>query len=92
MILCKLFILALVGYVATSSHLKRWEEMEVKDERPGIRDGWVDEGAAPQDAILNMHIALKQHRFEELLDHLHEISDPMHVRCAYHIEDIHCPA
>lgn len=61
---------------------KRWEELEVKHEWIDIPKGWVEIGRPPADYLLKMDFGLKQERFEELLDHLYEVSDPEHHRCA----------
>jgi len=42
-------------------------------------------GAAPKDHIINLRIALKQSRFDELERHLYEVSDPFHERYGQHL-------
>ena len=62
---------------------KRWEEVKVKHEWTSVPKGWVEVGRPPADYSLKMNIGLKQDRFEELLGHLYEVSDPEHRRCAF---------
>ena len=83
MISCKLLVFALVGFAIASPHAKRWEEMKTKHEWPEVPYGWNDIGSAPANAVLNLRVALKQNRFDELLMHLSEVSDPYHERCVY---------
>ncbi|TDL24009.1 subtilisin-like protein [Rickenella mellea] len=59
---------------------KRWDDLEVKHawvERPR---GWTLHSAAPANHKFNLRIALKQDKFDDLLTHLYEVSDPLHER------------
>ncbi|TCD70006.1 hypothetical protein EIP91_005256 [Steccherinum ochraceum] len=48
-------------------------------------DGWVQNGRAPRDAIIELRIVLPQSNWEELERHLYEVSDPMHSRYGQHL-------
>jgi hypothetical protein len=61
---------------------KRWDDLKVKHEWIDVPKGWVEVGRPPADYLLKMNVGLKQERFDELLDHLYQISDPEHHRCA----------
>ena len=60
---------------------KRWEELKAKHEWIDVPKGWVEVGRPPADYPLKMNIGLKQDRFDELLEHLHQVSHPDHHRC-----------
>ncbi|KAF9643216.1 subtilisin-like protein [Thelephora ganbajun] len=64
---------------------KRWEELKVKHEWVDVPKGWVQVGRPPTDYPLKMNIGLKQERFDELLEHLYEVSDPEHHRYGSHL-------
>ncbi|KAL8714599.1 MAG: hypothetical protein Q9220_001547 [cf. Caloplaca sp. 1 TL-2023] len=46
---------------------------------------WTRVGEAPGHGVVNLEIALKQSRFEELERHLYEVSDPDHHRYGDHL-------
>ena len=80
-----LWTVALLGVLqsAVSKPLglgKRWEELKVKHEWIDVPKGWVEVGRPPADHLLKMNIGLRQDRFDELLEHLYEVSDPEHHR------------
>ena len=82
-----LWTVALLGFLqsALSKPLnfdKRWQESKVKHEWTDVPKGWVEIGRPPADYSLRMNIGLKQDRFDELLEHLYEVSDPDHHRYA----------
>lgn len=62
---------------------KRWEELRVKHEWIDVPKGWVEVGRPPAEHLLKMNFGLKQERFDELLDHLYQVSDPEHRRYAF---------
>ena len=47
--------------------------------------GWVKRGAAPEDYVLDLRIALPQPNFPVLEQHLYEVSDPEHPRYGQHL-------
>ena len=59
---------------------KRWEGSKVKHEWIEVPKGWVEVGQPPGDYLLEMGIGLKQGRFDELLEHLDQVSHPDHHR------------
>lgn len=59
---------------------KRWNEFEVKHAWQEVPIGWRFHDAAPLDHVLDMRIALKQDKFEDLLAALYEVSDPLHEK------------
>jgi len=61
---------------------KRWEELKVKHEWTDVPKGWIEVGRPPADHSLKINFGLRQERFDELLGHLYEVSDPEHDRCA----------
>lgn len=78
-----LFIFALVQLIAAKPLVKRWDDFEVKHSWVEVPRGWELHSAAPADHSLDMRIGLKQDKFEELVAHLYEVSDPAHERCAF---------
>jgi hypothetical protein len=70
-------------------HDKRWGELKVKHEWTDVPKGWVEIGRPPADYPMKINIGLKQERFDELLGHLYEVSDPDNPRYApvhaYHV-------
>ena len=71
---------------------KRWEELKVKHEWIDVPRGWIEIGRPPVDYSLKLNIGLKKERFGELLEHLYEISDPEHHRCAFVVApSVRCP-
>lgn len=44
---------------------------ELKESHP-VPNKWANIGKAPSDHVINLQIAVKQSRFEELEKHLHE--------------------
>jgi len=75
-------VLALgIAQLAVSAKLlKRWDNFAEKHSWVDIPRGWSYKSAAPANYVFNLKIALKQHRFDELIDNLMQISDPTHIR------------
>lgn len=59
---------------------KRWTDYEVKHAWNSVPKGWKCQGPAPATHLLDMRIALKQDRFDDLVTALNEVSDPMHEK------------
>lgn len=59
---------------------RRWDAFEVKHAWQDVPAGWKLHDAAPSDHVLNLRIALKQDKFNELVTTLYEVSDPYHER------------
>lgn len=69
---------------AVTLNAKRDATPRVKEAVPHPR-GWTKRARAPRDALLDLRIALPQHRFAELEAHLYAVSDPDHVRYGEHL-------
>ena len=78
----KILILSLlVGATLCRQPHKRWNDFEVKHEWvKGGPSGWEVLGLAPSDERLAVRIGLKQDGLEDLIEHLHAVSDPSHRR------------
>ncbi|KAH8111000.1 subtilisin-like protein [Phellopilus nigrolimitatus] len=83
--LCALLALPLFRVALATPLVPRWDDFEVKHAWAGAPRGWEVHSAAPPDHMLDMRIGLKQDRFEELVDHLYQISDPAHERYGAHL-------
>ena len=76
-----LILSLLVGATLCQPPHKRWDDFEVKHEWvEGAPRGWEVLGPAPSDERLGVRIGLKQHGLEDLIEHLHAVSDPSHPR------------
>ncbi len=75
-----ILVLGLAQLTASAKFLKRWDNLAEKHAWADIPKGWRHKAIAPADYVLDLKIALKQHRFDELIDNLMEISNPTHVR------------
>ncbi|KAJ3555486.1 hypothetical protein NM688_g2552 [Phlebia brevispora] len=64
---------------------KRWKDFEVKHAWHDVPAGWQFHDIAPEDHILNLRIALKQDRFDDLVTALYEVSDPAHEKYGQHL-------
>lgn len=73
-------VLALVHLVTASPLTRRWDELQVKHAWDEIPRGWVLHSEAPADHKLKLRVGLKQDRFDELVEHLYQVSDPAHER------------
>ena len=72
-------LLAAVPFAAAKPLLnKRWEDFEVRHAWADVPKGWKFHAPAPADHVINMRIALKQDRFDDLVTALYEVSDPAH--------------
>lgn len=72
----------LLPFVAAKPLLgKRWDDYEVKHTWNSVPKGWKCQGPAPADHLLDMRIALKQDKFDDLVTALYEVSDPTHEKC-----------
>lgn len=72
---------AVVARVVLATPLaRRWDDFEVKHAWVDIPAGWERHADAPRDHVLNLKISLKQDKFDDLIDHLYQVSDPSHPR------------
>jgi tripeptidyl-peptidase-1 len=83
------FSLVLLQLVAGGPLAKRWDDFRTKHEWAEIPRGWQVHSDAPADHVLEMRIGLKQDKFDELVRHLYEVSDPDHER---YVVSLICPA
>jgi hypothetical protein len=59
----------------------RWDDMKVKHSWGSVPNKWEYHGHPPDDAIIDLRVALKPHRENALIDALYEVSDPGHPKC-----------
>ena len=70
-----------VGSVLCNSLHKRWDDLQVKHAwAEGVPRGWEAVGPAPLGERLTVRIGLKQDGLDDLISHLHAVSDPSHNR------------
>ncbi|KAH9059179.1 subtilisin-like protein [Lactarius vividus] len=70
---------ALLGGRATPL-APRWNETKVKHAWNTIPDNWVDLGHPSAGTTIDLHLSLKSHDENALIDALYEVSDPDHPR------------
>ncbi|KAJ9646887.1 hypothetical protein H2204_000579 [Knufia peltigerae] len=90
MLTTALSLWACFSQLATAGPIVRRSDLAVKDFHPAPKT-WSNLGPAPEDHLIHLKIGLSQSRFSELERHLHEISDPYHVRYGQHLsaEEVH---
>ena len=55
--------------------------MRVKHSWGSIPEKWEHHGHPPAGATIDLHVALKPHHENALIDSLYEVSDPKHPKC-----------
>jgi tripeptidyl-peptidase-1 len=75
--------LAAVHLCAASPLAKRFDDFSVKHAWNEVPRGWEFHSDAPADHRFDLKIALKQDKFDELIRHLYEVSDPVHERYVF---------
>jgi tripeptidyl-peptidase-1 len=84
LLLVTLFLgLAHVAAITNCKPLKRWEDLAVKHSWIEIPGGWEYKAPAPADHVFELRVGMKQHRMDELIANLMEISDPEHPRFVF---------
>lgn len=78
--LWSLVVVALAPVALTKPLAKRWDDFQVKHAWVETPSGWEVHGDAPADHRIDMRIGLKQDKFDELVEHLYQVSDPSHER------------
>jgi len=58
----------------------RWEDMVLKHSWNVTPENWECLGLPPTGTIIDLHVALKPHREEALIDSLYEVSNPSHAK------------
>lgn len=80
MYLLSAFAFALVPLGLATPLVRRWDDHKVKHSWIEVPKGWEVHSDAPADHMLDMRIGLRQDKFDELVEHLYQISDPSHER------------
>ncbi|KAH9160140.1 subtilisin-like protein [Lactarius sanguifluus] len=65
----------------------RWNETQVKHAWHTIPENWVDLGHPSAGTTIDLHLALKSHDENALIDALYEVSDPNHPRYRSHLSE-----
>jgi hypothetical protein len=58
-----------------------WDDMRVKHSWGSIPEKWEYHRHPPAGATIDLHVALKSHHENALIDSLYEVSDPKHPKC-----------
>ncbi|THH10355.1 hypothetical protein EW145_g1384 [Phellinidium pouzarii] len=80
-----IWVLLSLPIVFANPLLRRWDDFEVKHAWVDVPSGWVIHSDPSPDHTLDLRIGLKQDKFEELVDHLYQVSDPSHERYGAHL-------
>ncbi|TFY82907.1 hypothetical protein EWM64_g1101 [Hericium alpestre] len=83
MVKVTLALAAFVAVVAASPRSKR--TMHVHERRENVPSGYVKDGAAPSDHVLNLRLALVQSNFKSLEDKLYAVSTPGNAEYGQHL-------
>ncbi|KAF8257577.1 subtilisin-like protein [Lactarius quietus] len=77
----------LTGIVGDHSTLPTplWDNMQVKHTWNAVPENWECLGPPPSGTTIDLHIALKPHRENALIDALYEVSDPRNPRYGAHL-------
>ena len=83
--------LALLATTFALSPPEKRDWVYARHDSSAIPRGWKLVAPAPDSAMVKLRIALPQNRFDELENHLYEVSDPSHSRYGEHlsIEEVH---
>lgn len=73
-------VVALAPVALTKPLAKRWDDFQIKHAWVETPSGWEVHGDAPADHRIDLRIGLKQDKFDELVEHLYQVSDPSHER------------
>ncbi|KAH8976890.1 subtilisin-like protein [Lactarius hatsudake] len=71
----------LLGCLATP----RWDDLRVKHAWKAVPENWECLGLPPAGTVINLHIALKPHRENALIEALYEVSSPGHPKYGAHL-------
>ncbi|KAF8270543.1 subtilisin-like protein [Lactarius quietus] len=63
----------------------RWDKLKVKHSWKAVPDNWESLGLPPAGTTLNLHVALRSHHENALIEALHEVSSPRHPRYGSHL-------
>ena len=73
-----LFALSLAG--PAMSHTTLWDDIRVKHMWNATPANWESLGHPPAGTTIDLHIAVKPHRKNALVDALYEVSTPKHPK------------
>ena len=62
--------------LASSINSAKFTSLNKRHAWPEVPRGWELAGVPDSNAVLDLRIGVKQHRFEELIDSLYEVSQP----------------
>ncbi|KAH9074754.1 subtilisin-like protein [Lactarius deliciosus] len=63
----------------------RWDGMKVKHAWDVVPKNWQSSGHPPNQTTIDLHLALKSHREDAMVEALYEVSDPQHSRYGAHL-------
>ncbi|KAH8978362.1 subtilisin-like protein [Lactarius hatsudake] len=63
----------------------RWDGMKVKHAWDAVPKNWHSLGHPSNQTTIDLHLALKSHREDALVEALYEVSDPQHSRYGAHL-------
>jgi len=80
------FVVLALGALSSSKPLqKRWDDLTTKHSWLEVPEGWELESLPPPTQPMLLRLGLKQEKFDELVHHLYEVSDPSHARYGQHL-------
>lgn len=76
-----------INVLAAPSLNKRFGEHAVKHSWVQVPEGWVldEQSVPPADHVINLKIGLKQHKMDELIGKLYDVSDPTSPNYGKHL-------
>ncbi|KAH8978363.1 subtilisin-like protein [Lactarius hatsudake] len=66
----------------------RWDGMKVKHAWDAVPKNWQSLGHPSNQTAIDLHLALKSHREDALVEALYEVSDPQHSRYGAHLSKV----
>ncbi|KAI0284762.1 subtilisin-like protein [Russula brevipes] len=83
--LALLSVLASTPLAIATPAAPHWDHMRVKHSWYTIPAKWQSQGHPPAITTIDLHLALKPHKEDALIDALYEVSDPEHPRYGAHL-------
>ena len=78
-----LVVLAAFPLVLASPTVPRRDDMRERHSWASVPEKWAHYGVPPASTTINLHITLKAHHENALIDALYEVSNPEHPRCIF---------
>ncbi|KAF8264373.1 subtilisin-like protein [Lactarius quietus] len=78
-------VAAPIGYIVAEPLASHWNEMRPKHAWNDVPANWENLGLPPAGTTIDLHIALKAHRENALIEALYEVSDPSHPKYGSHL-------